>query len=65
MCLTVPRQVTQIKQNQAKLQDGRWVKTDLVGQLKPGDLVLAQANLAIEKITPQQAKQMKQLLTSS
>ncbi len=62
MCLTVPRKVEKVEKNQALLQDGRWVKTDLVGNLKPGDLILVNANLAIEKISSSQAKAMKQLL---
>lgn len=59
MCLTVPRKVTKVEGEKYKLQDGRWVKS-LVGKLKPGDLVLAQADLAIEKITKQQALAMKE-----
>ena len=62
MCLTVPRKVIEVKGEKAKLQDGRWVKS-LVGKLKVGDMVLAQANLAIEKITKKQARLMKQLIT--
>ena len=60
MCLTVPRKVIEIKGEKAKLQDGRWVKS-LAGKLKAGDMVLAQADLAIEKITKKQAKLMKQI----
>ena len=61
MCLTVPRKVVEIKGDQALLQDGRWVKS-LVGPLKPGEMVLAQANLAIEKVPEKNSREMKKLL---
>lgn len=61
MCLTVPRKVIQTKGEKAKLQDGRWVKS-LVGPLKPGEMVLAQANLAIEKVQAKQVKEMKEVI---
>lgn len=61
MCLSVPRKVTKVIGEKALLQDGRWVKS-LVGPLKPGQMVLAQANLAIEKISRKQATKMKELI---
>jgi hydrogenase maturation factor len=64
MCLTVPRKVIKIKDGKALLQDGRWVKS-LAGKLKPGDMVLAQADLAIEKITKNQAGEMKTVIYES
>jgi hydrogenase maturation factor len=64
MCLTVPRRVTLLKGDRALLQDGRWVKTVLVGTLVPGDMVLTQADMAIEKVTKIQAREMKVLMTS-
>jgi len=64
MCLTVPRKVVEVKGNKALLQDGRWVKS-LAGKLKPGDMVLAQADLAIEKISPKQAGEMKTAIYES
>jgi hydrogenase assembly chaperone HypC/HupF len=60
MCLTVPRKVTKVQGDRALLQDGRWVKTVMVGKVKPGEMVLVQADLAIEKITQEQAKAMKE-----
>jgi hydrogenase maturation factor len=64
MCLTVPRKVTKVEKDRALLQDGRWVKTDLVGKLKAGDMILVNADLAIEKITHEQSKAMKLTLNS-
>lgn len=62
MCLTVPRKVTQVEGDRALLQDGRWVKTSLIGTVKPGDMVLAQADLAIEKIDKKQSAEMKKIM---
>lgn len=64
MCLTVPRRVEKTKGDRALLQDGRWVKTTLVGKLKPGEMVLAQADLAVEKISKKQAQEMKEIMDS-
>jgi hydrogenase maturation factor len=64
MCLTVPRKVIQVEKGKAQLQDGRWVKS-LVGKLKPGDMVLAQANLAIEKIPQNKVQEMKEVMLES
>ena len=64
MCLTVPRKVTKVEGEKALLQDGRWVKS-LAGKLKPGDMVLTQADLAIEKISHKQAAKMKQTLLNN
>jgi hydrogenase maturation factor len=61
MCLTVPRKVTKVEGDKALLQDGRWVKS-LVGPLKSGEMVLAQADLAIEKVSKKQSQKMKELM---
>lgn len=63
MCLAVPRKVMQINQGKALLQDGRWVKLDLVPNVKVGDYVIVSADLAVEKITKAQADQMSELIT--
>ena len=62
MCLTVPRRVEEVEGDKALLQDGRWVKTTMVGKVKKGEMLLVQANLAVEKITKKQAEGMKQIM---
>jgi len=62
MCLTVPRKVEKIEGKTARLQDGRTVRLDLVPEVNEGDFVLAQADLAIEKITPAQVAEMKKVM---
>ncbi|OGV97092.1 hypothetical protein A2W24_00085 [Microgenomates group bacterium RBG_16_45_19] len=64
MCLTVPRRVEKVEGEKALLQDGRWVKS-LVGKLKPGEMVLAQANLVIEKVPVKRVGEMKETLLES
>jgi hypothetical protein len=63
--LTVPRLVEKVEGDKALLQDGRWVKTVLVGKLIPGDMVLAQADVAIEKISKAQTREMKDIMTKN
>lgn len=62
MCLTVPRQVIKIKGNKAQLQDKRWVNTQLVGKVEEGDVLLVQADMAIEKVAKEKAVEMSNLM---
>ena len=62
MCLTVPRLVKKIEGKRALMQDGRWVNTVMVKRVKPGDLLMVQADLAIEKISNKQGKMMKEIM---
>ena len=62
MCLTVPRQVKMVKGEKALMQDGRWVSTKLVGGVKKGDMLMVQADVAVEKVSAEQSKQMKQVM---
>jgi hydrogenase maturation factor len=62
MCLTVPQKVIDVKGNTAVMQDGRRVMTVLVGNVQPGDILLVQANMAVEKVSQSQLRKMKQLM---
>jgi hydrogenase maturation factor len=62
MCLTVPRRVEKINGKKALLQDGRWVSLAMVDGVSKGDMVMVNANLAIEKVDKRQVKHMKQLM---
>ena len=64
MCLAVPRQVIKVRDNKALLQDKRWVLLDLVPKVRPGDYVIVSADLAVEKITKKQAKDMNEAMES-
>lgn len=58
MCLTVPYQIKKISNGQAELSDGRKVKIAMISDLKIGDWVLANADLAVSKITANEAKEI-------
>lgn len=62
MCLTVPQRVVDIVDEMAVMQDGRRVMTTLVGKVQPGDMLLVQANMAVEKISKTQMRKMKQVI---
>jgi len=62
MCLTVPQKVVEVQQGRVKMQDGRWVGTQMVGKVKVGEMLLVQANLAIEKVSKAQVRAMKQVM---
>lgn len=62
MCLTVPQRVIDIVDGIAVMQDGRRVMITLVGKVQPGDMLLVQANMAVEKISKTQVREMKQVM---
>lgn len=62
MCLTVPRKVERVEEDRALMQDGRWVKTTMVGKVKAGDFLLVQANLAVEKVSAHRVREMKETM---
>lgn len=62
MCLTVPQRVVDIVDGIAVMQDGRRVMITLVGKVQPGDMLLVQANMAVEKISKAQVRKMKQIM---
>lgn len=65
MCLTKPAQIKSIKGNIAVVESGgkkREVNIALLPKAKVGDWILAQANLAIEKISSREAKEIKKLI---
>ncbi|MDX9892933.1 MAG: HypC/HybG/HupF family hydrogenase formation chaperone [Patescibacteria group bacterium] len=62
MCLTVPLEVTKIKKQTAELADGRVVNISLVKDVEVGDWILVNANLALAKITVEEAREIIELL---
>lgn len=60
MCLTTPFQIKKINQDSAELFDGRLVNIGLLGKLKSGDWILANADLAVAKISAKEAKEIKE-----
>ncbi len=62
MCLTKPVRIKKVQGETAELTDGRQVNIAFTGKVKKNDWVLANANLAIAKISNKEAKEIKNLL---
>lgn len=58
MCLTLPAKIKEVKGETATLVDGREVNIALINNAKKNDWVLTNANLAINKISAQEAKEI-------
>ena len=61
MCQTKPALVKEVKGDKAVLEDGREVDVKLMPDVKPGDWILAYANVAIHKISKEEAKDILEL----
>ena len=67
MCLTVPAQIVKLERSQALVRDGDAVKTinvSLITNLKIGDWILYISDLAIKKISKNDAQEILTLLKS-
>ncbi|MBU1179972.1 HypC/HybG/HupF family hydrogenase formation chaperone [Patescibacteria group bacterium] len=62
MCITYPSQIKEIDNGIAKNEKGMEIKTSLIPDLKTGDWVLVHANLAIKKITQEEAEEINEIL---
>lgn len=66
MCLTVPSKISAIKNNKAKVLNSQnnayEVDISLIKNLKKGDWVLANANIALKKISAKEAKEILNFL---
>lgn len=65
MCLTTPVKVKKVNGLKAELADGRKVSIAFAGKLKKGDWVLANADLAVSKITAKEAKEINNIFSKS
>ena len=59
MCFAVPLQVDRATKTHAVMEDGRKVKTAMVGAAKKGDWLLVQSNLAVDRLTEENASAMR------
>ena len=60
MCLTIPLKIKAIKKEMAELSDGREVNIALINSPKVGDWVLANADLALSKVSAEEAREINQ-----
>ena len=58
MCFALPMKVISFVDATAKMNDGRFVQTGLVGKVKKGDWLLVKSNLAVNKLTSKEAIQL-------
>ena len=68
MCLTIPAQVIKLEDNRAIVQSSngiKEVKGPLIPNLKVGDWILYISNLALEKISKNDAREIIELLENS
>ncbi|PIR67150.1 MAG: HypC/HybG/HupF family hydrogenase formation chaperone [Parcubacteria group bacterium CG10_big_fil_rev_8_21_14_0_10_36_14] len=62
MCLTIPAQIIQLTGNYAKVKDKNFnIKISLIPDICIGDWVLLHADLAIKKITKEEAEEINNL----
>lgn len=61
MCLVIPLKAVKQQKNYWLMEDGRQVKS-LVKNIKVGDYLICQQDLAIEKVTANKAKLIRDAL---
>ncbi len=61
MCLAIPVKVKKIVGQKAEIEDGKKIDISLVQGLKPGDYLLVHADLAINKLSKKEAKEIIEL----
>lgn len=62
MCLTKPQKILKINGQVAELVGGRMINIALIKKIKVGDWVLANANLALTKISAKEAQEIIEYL---
>ena len=65
MCLGIPMKIIKTKGEFAEVESGRLVRTiniQMLSNIKTGDYVIVHAGFAIQKLTPQSAKETLRLI---
>lgn len=65
MCFTIPLRVKSVTGDMACMEDGRTVKTGLVGPVKVGGWLLVKSDLAVEKLSAEEARSIRAALRES
>lgn len=63
MCLTSPQKIKKVNGQAAELTNGRMINIALIKKPKAGDWVLANANLALTKITAKEAEEINNYIS--
>ncbi len=61
--MTIPKKIISVKSTKAEIEGGQ-VDVSIIKNPKVGDWVLVNANLAIQKITETEAKEINKLLNN-
>lgn len=66
MCLTIPRKVVSFSNRKAIIENNDGTRQDVRSliELEPGDFVMVQGDMVVEKMDPQIAKETLSLLNS-
>ncbi|HEX8974705.1 MAG TPA: HypC/HybG/HupF family hydrogenase formation chaperone [Patescibacteria group bacterium] len=64
MCLTIPKKVLEIKENYVVVEDHNGDRQELktLIELAIGDFVLSQQNVVVEKIEPEYAEEIFEMI---
>lgn len=62
MCLAIPLKITKINKGIVTLETGVKTKTSLIKHLKPGDFVLVQQGIVLQKLSPVEARKTRKFL---
>ena len=65
MCFAIPLKVKSTTKTQAVMEDGRHVNLSLIGACHSDDWLLVRSNLAVEKLSPFEARLIRQSLKLS
>ena len=58
MCLTIPKQIKKVSGAEAELSDGHKINVAMITKPQIGDWILVNANLAVSKVSEQEAKEI-------
>ena len=59
MCFALPLLVKSVTGSEATMEDGRRVNLSMIGKARRGQWLLVQSNLAVDKLTPKDARAMR------
>jgi len=65
MCFALPVKISKIEKNLGIGENGKKVKLNLLDNCQVGDYVLAQADIAVEKISKRRAQDLEKALRNN
>lgn len=65
MCFAIPLKIKKIKNRTAEMEDGRLVRLGSLDQVRVGDYLEVYADLAVNRLKPNDAQQIRRLIKRS